>query len=48
MDFGLTFKEAKEMILDYSHRDVDNYYIEERDNLIYEYYIGEDGCTFEY
>lgn len=47
VDFGLTFDEAKEMILEYSHRE-DNYYIEERENLIDEYYIGEDGCTFEY
>lgn len=47
MDFGLTFEEAKEMILDYSHRE-DEYFKDERENLIDEYYIAEDGCTFEY
>ena len=46
---GLTFEEAKKKILNYSSQFEDNYYIEERESLIEnQYFINEDGCTFEY
>ena len=49
VDMGLTFEQAKNKILLYSSQNEDNYYKEERDNLIEnEYFINEDGCTFEY
>ena len=49
VDMGLTFKEAKDKCLLYSSQLEDpDFYKEERDNLKQEYYINEDGCTFEY
>ena len=49
VDMGLTFEEAKKKILNYSSQFEDNYYIEERESLIEnQYFINEDGCTFEF
>ena len=49
VEMGLTFQEAKTKILQYSTQIEDPaYYVEERENLKGEYYINEDGCTFEY
>jgi hypothetical protein len=49
VEMGLTFQEAKNNCLLYSSQIEDpEYYIDERENLKGEYYINEDGCTFEY
>ena len=49
VDMGMTFEEAKQKILSYSSQGEDNYYMEERDSLREnQYFINDNGCTFEY